>query len=98
MNGHIYIGYDSSSRGFKIGKSINPYAREKQIRYMNPSFKLLAFGVTPNQEYAEKFYHNKYRDKQIVGEWFDLSPEDVSEIIGRKLTAEEIEKITGREL
>lgn len=97
MKGNIYVGYDAS-RGFKIGKSINPYKREKQIRHMNPSFKLLAFGETPNQEVAEKYLHDKYANKRIIGEWFNLSPEDVSEIIGRKLSPEEIEKITGREL
>ncbi len=96
--GYVYIGYDASRKGFKIGKSTNPEKREEEIRRMNPSFELLAFGFTDNYSDVEKKLHEKYSKKRIIGEWFSLSPNEISELLIGKLSPEEIEEITGIEL
>ncbi len=91
--GYVYIGFDASRRGFKIGKSIDVRRREREIRNMNPSFFVLAAVGVENQSEFERLLHDLYSEKRIVGEWFDLSLEDVSEIIGGSRSAEEIERI-----
>lgn len=94
--GHIYIGYDESNRYFKIGKSINPARREKEIANMNPTFKILTHVQVPDQDEFERMLHNRYSSRRVVGEWFDLSAKDISELTDGKLSADFINTITGR--
>lgn len=82
MKGYVYIGYDSSNNYFKIGKSKDVARREREIRNMNPTFRILCNALTENQDVTEKALHKKYANKRIVGEWFDLSSKDVHEITG----------------
>lgn len=61
----------------KIGKSYNPKIRESTLQSEQPCIKLFAVGYSD----IESTLHNKYSDKRIRGEWFDLSSLDVLEII-----------------
>lgn len=93
--GYIYVGYDKSGKGFKIGKTSDPARREKEIKHMNPSFLILARAEVEDVNGYEKHFHEMFASKRIVGEWFDLSAQEVSELVG-KVTPEEITKLTGR--
>jgi hypothetical protein len=91
--GYVYVGLDASSNLFKIGRSNNPGARERQIRQMNPTFRLMAMGEADDCFSEEARIHKKYEHKRVNGEWFCLSQEEVSEIIGSNISDAEIYEI-----
>lgn len=72
-----YIMYDSTFKAYKIGKSINPNAREKTLGAQFPRIALFAVC----DENIETHIHRKYKSKRIRGEWFDLNNNDLKEII-----------------
>lgn len=96
MKGYVYIGYDESSRYFKIGKSNDVSRREREIRNMNPTFRVLCHAPTENQDVTEKALHEKYASKRIIGEWFDLSPKDIQELTRGKLSVSYVNIVTGK--
>lgn len=93
MNGYVYMGLDATKTLFKIGFSRDPYRRAKEIQKMNPTFQLLAFAQVPDMRTAEKYLHEKFATKRVVGEWFALSFLEVSEAVNYKVTETEIQKI-----
>ena len=72
-----YIIKDSSSKLFKIGRSINPRRRHRDIYTANPTTLLLMFC---NKD-IESDLHKKYKKKHVSGEWFRLSDVDLVEIL-----------------
>jgi Meiotically up-regulated gene 113 len=78
-NTYIYL-MKSNLNGFvKIGKSINPRAREKTLQSEDPLLELVF--VSPLIDGVnELFLHDKFRSKRIRGEWFNLTNEDVESI------------------
>jgi hypothetical protein len=66
------------SKGYvKIGKSINPYFREKTLQSENITISL--FAVCDKN--IESLLHKKYKDKRVRGEWFVLSNDEILDII-----------------
>lgn len=78
---YIYIGYDFSAFGFKIGRTNNVTKREEQIRNMNPTYVMLVDLEVQDSYAAEKAAHSRYAHKRFVGEWFDLTAQDVVDIV-----------------
>ena len=76
----IYLGYDRSGL-LKIGMTDNWERRLKQIRNMNPEFSFLCVIKHDKPAVAEAMLHTKYSNKRVIGEWFELSVEDVKEIL-----------------
>lgn len=78
--GHVYViecgGY------YKIGFSRNPANRARQLQAGCP-FRLHLVGCVSAPMTAETQLHNTYADKRIHGEWFQLTPEDVGDILRR---------------
>lgn len=72
-----YLMVDKKTGHFKIGYSKNPDAREKTLQSEKPDIKLL---ITCNEN-IEKELHKKYSDKRVRGEWFNLTEENLTEII-----------------
>lgn len=95
--GYVYVGYDASGWGFKIGKSTNPKRRETEIKHMNPSFQILACAEVPDQHKQEELLHKRFEAKRLIGEWFDLTCDEVSELISGKMTADEIAELVRRD-
>lgn len=67
----------SNSSYTKIGKSFNPLQREKTLQYENPTISLFA---VCNQD-VEKELHVKFSHKRYRGEWFNLSKNEINQIM-----------------
>lgn len=61
----------------KIGKSSTPEKREKTLQSQQPCINLYAVGTLN----VEKELHEKFKDKRIRGEWFDLNLDEIKSII-----------------
>lgn len=75
---HVYLMYNERNNYIKIGQSKNPKLREKTLQGEEPNLQLLAIWEAPVK--VEKELHRLYKDKNIRGEWFDLSFDDLQEI------------------
>jgi hypothetical protein len=73
---YIYLILDPFSRLVKIGTTKNVNKRLLSIKTANP-FAELFFYTT---EYTESFLHEKFKDKRIIGEWFELDKYDLYSI------------------
>lgn len=65
------IYFIGNGRGqVKIGFSLRPFERLKMLQTASPdTLEILA--MAPGREDKEKFYHEKYREYHINGEWFE---------------------------
>lgn len=75
--GNVYLITDGTY--IKIGYSLNPVGRMKQIQTGNPH-ELTMVAYFPGDQTLEKHLHEQYSDKRIIGEWFDLTFDDVENI------------------
>jgi ribosomal protein L16 Arg81 hydroxylase len=75
----IYLMYDEHTKYYKIGRSLNPTKREKTLQSEKPSIVLkYSFSGVIDDESA---LHDKFKDKRIRGEWFNLDELDIDYII-----------------
>jgi hypothetical protein len=98
MSRFVYIGFDGTKKYFKIGITGDIRRREKEIRNMNPTFKMMYY-FEPDQVKAwesEQYLHNRFADKRVAGEWFELSVDDIMVIIGARFPRSRIEATLGR--
>ena len=80
-----YLIYDDITQKFKIGKSYNPYKREKTLCSDRCSIYLVAYCDYD----IESVLHSMYSEYRVRGEWFSLSTNQVHYIIdyfGMKIT------------
>lgn len=72
---HVYFMQAVKDGSIKIGASIHPEIRRKQIRYQKKQ-DLRILGIIPSGGYElEKELHEKFRERNIKGEWFKPSDE-----------------------
>lgn len=69
-----YLMYDGTY--YKIGKSVDPEKRLKQLKTGNTKCKLVTYG----QGVEEKYLHDYYFRNRVSGEWFNLTDAQVSNI------------------
>jgi len=76
---HVYLIKCGSL--YKIGRSVSP---EKRIRGMQLPLaaKVIATFETTDAAALEKRLHRAYKAKRKRGEWFALTPDDVTAIMG----------------
>lgn len=72
-----YIIYDRSSGLSKIGISADPLRRQRECRCFRPNSFLFLLH-TANLEHE---LHNRFKDRQMEGEWFLLKEEDFNDLI-----------------
>lgn len=79
--GTIYLISDGQYT--KIGATTyNPEKRRNELQTGNPRcLKILGTYITKNRFIQEQKLHNDFSHKNILGEWFDLTDYDVSEIL-----------------
>ena len=80
-----YLIYDDMTQKFKIGKSYDPYKREKTLCSDRCSIYLVAYCDYD----IESVLHSMYSEYRYRGEWFNLSTKQVRYIIdyfGMKIT------------
>ena len=81
---YVYLMLNIDNGYYKIGISKDPRYREKTLQSQEPFIETVEKELLPNRELAkalEKGLHNKFKMKKIRGEWFELSKEDVAEVI-----------------
>jgi len=85
---YIYLFKDDRNN-YKIGIARSPNLRLDEVKYHNPTTKLLlCLGIAGNshatlREFARKReveLHEKFKEKRIFGEWFKLTKKDIVRI------------------
>ena len=72
-----YLMYDDITQKFKIGKSYDPYKREKTLCSDRCSIYLVAYCDYD----IESVLHSMYSENRVKDEWFNLSTKQLSWII-----------------
>lgn len=84
----IYIVCDNVRKTYKIGSSVNPIRRYNELNKQqspaimldkepkNRNISLIWYSDIVNRN-EEKKIHKEFEDKRIIGEWFDLSANDL---------------------
>ncbi len=76
-----FIFREGKNRKCKIGKSINPLKRVKELQTGNPS-KLYLSGTLQGYKRLEKMVHAYFKDQRVrKTEWFNIDIYDVLKII-----------------
>jgi hypothetical protein len=81
--GHVYLL--KHDKVYKIGRSTDASRRYKEIRAQMP-YETEEIHVIETDDPAgiEAYWHNRFRDKRLKGEWFELSVSDVKVFKKRK--------------
>lgn len=77
--GFIYLMRNKRNGMTKIGWSINPEFREKTLQSEEPEIEMIA--KFPGSLEAEGELHTLFIDQRVRGEWFNLSEEQITEVI-----------------
>ena len=74
-----YLMKDSNTGLTKIGKTVDPKHRERTLQSEKPTISLFAVC----EDNIETKLHKIYKDKRTRGEWFNLTKEEVDNIINK---------------
>ena len=67
---------------YKIGYSKNPKQRLKELKTGNPNpLEIVAEFETKHNRKVETAFHNHYKMKNVNGEWFSLSSNEVEKFM-----------------
>jgi hypothetical protein len=82
---HVYLMHHGLSDVWKIGRSTNPTCRERTLQHADPQITM----VWSVQECGslEGWLHERFANKRLRGEWFNLSDEDVEWIQSKAVEA-----------
>lgn len=76
-----YVYFLKYGEDTKIGRAINVKTRIKELTKSMPRrFTLIHTIKTNDYAQCEKNFHDKYKEKRGVGEWFSLSDQDLEDI------------------
>lgn len=80
---HVYLMVDTVNGFHKIGISNKPEYRERTLQSEKPSIELIASKQFPSRviaESIEKALHNSFKQRNIRGEWFQLTQDEIEQI------------------
>lgn len=81
--GYVYML--KSGKYYKIGKTTSPLRRLGQLGIELPQASEHVHTIeTDDPSGIETYWHNRFRDKRLNGEWFDLTRDDVRAFKRRK--------------
>lgn len=81
--GHVYLL--KHDKEYKIGKSIDASRRYKEIKTQMPHKTVEVHVIeTDDPSGIEGYWHRRFKDKRLEGEWFRLSMSDVKAFKKRK--------------
>lgn len=81
---YVYLMTDTTNGFYKIGISNNPKYREGTLQAEKPTIELLTAKPFPSRviaEAIEQALHKAFGEKRLRGEWFELTPSDVDDIV-----------------
>jgi Meiotically up-regulated gene 113 len=82
-SGHVYLLRHKEA--YKIGKSIDVTRRYKEIKVQMPHrMEEIHVIETDDPSGIEAYWHKRFRDKRLEGEWFKLSTDDIKTFKRRK--------------
>jgi len=82
MAGYVYLIGTPIFGWYKIGKSISPEIRIKDLGILLPfKIKVLSVWKAENHHLMEKTLHEIYKDKRINGEWFEFTRPEIHGVI-----------------
>jgi hypothetical protein len=82
-SGHVYLLKHDNA--YKIGKSFDVTRHYKEIRVQMPhDTEEIHVIETDDPSGIEAYWHNRFKDKKLKGEWFNLSPDDIKAFRKRK--------------
>lgn len=77
-DGYVYMVKHGSRREYRIGKTFDPLRREGELRVQLPErVEPVHLIETDDPTGIEAYWHNRFKDKRLNGDWFKLSAEDV---------------------
>ena len=81
MAGYVYLIGTTTFGWYKIGKSITPEIRIKDLGILLP-FKITIIGVwkAVNHHLMEKTLHEIYASSRINGEWFEFTAKEAYDV------------------
>lgn len=68
---NVYVMIDKNTGMYKIGRSVNPTARERTLQSEKPTIEMLF--SAPAMVSDEKVLHDMFDSNRVRGEWFDLN-------------------------
>ena len=74
--GYVYLFKDRYGL-YKIGRSLNPWQRAKDISQPNYLIRVICTLKTNDAFLLERELHERFADKRVEGEWFELDEADV---------------------
>lgn len=82
MSGYVYLIGNSIFGWYKIGKSITPEIRIKDLGILLP-FKIKVYSIweAKNHHLMESTLHEIYDINRINGEWFEFTGDEIGKLI-----------------
>jgi hypothetical protein len=85
----VYLIRCASTNYYKIGLSVDPRSRLKQLQGATPSPLHLRLTIPARcGGFLEQALHAHFRSKRVRGEWFALDLADVAELVAGRLPPE----------
>lgn len=82
-DGFVYLM--KSGRHFKIGKANSVDERHRHLRIQLPQATQVVHRIKTDDPFGiEAYWHRRFAEKRLNGEWFALSPDDVKAFRRRK--------------
>jgi hypothetical protein len=79
--GYLYIIQLGETNVYKIGISVNPNRRLKELKSKSPvPLRIIYQNFGHDYESIEKYFHWVFRKKRVRGEWFELNQDDIIRI------------------
>ena len=76
--GYVYLA--QSGKYYLIGRSVSPRARKSQLSIALPEEVVVRHAIMCHDAAAVKgYWHRRFANNYMRGDWFDLAPDDVAE-------------------
>lgn len=76
--GVVYLFQHGSRKEYKIGKSVDTVRRGQEIRTLLPNDLTLVHEIKTDDPYGiEAYWHSRFSQKRLNGEWFKLNSGDI---------------------
>lgn len=76
--GEVYMYKHGNRNHYKIGRSKDGVRREKELGPLLPErVEKIHTIPTDDPSGVEAYWHNRFKDKRLNGEWFDLNSDDI---------------------